>query len=584
MKCLTARLTLLLALLPLLLGTLAGGALARDLAQLEPDFAPRTGCVVLSIGNEFLVDLDADQGLTAGDLLAVVEQGGDVIHPVTKEVIGTLDKTLAVLQVSQVKDGYSYTRLLRGEAAALKAGTLVRRYSGLTARFHDASGSQEALYARLKAGLPALQWSDGEGAADLLFEATVNGLQVRDAAGQLIRAYAPAPGRSLAALTPPTMAVAALPATATIAAPAASPSTMPLAVAPAAPASPANLRYDAPLPSATPNGALSMEFPRFVKRGQLSHATQMADFEAIGGELLLATTDGGRIEIYRLGEQLTPFASGDSITMGRILNLSWWQPSAGDAYLAVTVWSDKRVYSDLLQLQGQQLVPVISGYGSLLAGFDIDSDGRSEQLLGQEFSREHFYGSPVWALSLAGNRLAAQAPAFELPANFRLFGALITDITGDGQAEVAFVRNRRLYIYSGTQQLYKSSKELGASVSTVTYDIDPDAQNPMITSASCEVAPVAADLDGDGLAEIVAIAADANLLQNVGVASAINKSWLAVFKFQQGMVMKGTLGDSLERPLQGLAVQQGQALMVATEISGLLDKHEASYVLAVPLR
>jgi hypothetical protein len=50
------------------------------------------------------------------------------------------------------------------------------------------------------------------------------------------------------------------------------------------------------------------------------------------------------------------------------------------------------------------------------------------------------------------------------------------------------------------------------------------------------------------------------------------------------MVMKGTLGDSLERPLQGLAVQQGQALMVATEISGLLDKHEASYVLAVPLR
>ena len=97
MKRLTARLTLLLALLTLLLVTLAGSALARDLAQLELDFAPRTGCVVLSIGNEFLVDLDADQGLTAGDLLAVVEQGGDVIHPVTKEVIGTLDKTLAVL-------------------------------------------------------------------------------------------------------------------------------------------------------------------------------------------------------------------------------------------------------------------------------------------------------------------------------------------------------------------------------------------------------------------------------------------------------------------------------------------------------
>jgi len=208
--------------------------------------------------------------------------------------------------------------------------------------------------------------------------------------------------------------------------------------------------------------------------------------------------------------------------------------------------------------------------------FDSDS---------QDFSRETFYGNRVREAYLTDGELNYRDVGFELPRNFRVLGALIADVTGDQQPEIAFIRNRRLYVYSGEQQIYKSNKEIGASIAGVTYDIDPAAQNPMITTAVCEVAPVAADLDGDGVKEIVAIGAEGTLLQAAGVTSTVDQSWLAVFKYQDGMMLKGTLGDKLERPIQGVAVVDGQAVMVATEQGSLLgDGQKSSYVLAVPVQ
>ncbi|OQY19274.1 MAG: hypothetical protein B6I36_04580 [Desulfobacteraceae bacterium 4572_35.1] len=240
--------------------------------------------------------------------------------------------------------------------------------------------------------------------------------------------------------------------------------------------------------------------------------------------------------------------------------------------------------SDLLRLDGNQLIPVVRDYSNFITGFDVDVDGQSELLLSQDFNRETFYGSRVRELTLAGDGFTSSTAPVEIPRAYQVIGSLITDVTGDGAPEVVFVRNRRLYIYSGSDQIYKSSKEIGATISTITYDVDPDAQNPMVATASCEVAPVAADLDGDGINELVAIAADANVIRTVGVASAIDKSWLAVFKYSNGMIMKGTLGDKLERPLQGLTVANDQALMVATDVAGILDGNDATYVLAVPVK
>jgi hypothetical protein len=564
------RLIGVIALLMVCLGSLPTVAAVVDLVK--KDFTVVSGDVVMPAGNEYIIDLDAAQGVTAGDLLAVVEQGEAIIHPVTGKVLGAIDRTVAVLQVSRINTGYSYARFVSGNTEDIAVGSKLQRFSNLSAVFHDETQGHEVLFAQLKTALPALHWREGDKttSADLLFAATANGLQVRDSQGQLIRVYAPE--------TPVVAAVATTPASAPAAAVA-------YVAAPAQPPVSGAVTYEQTSQVGSySGGALNIEFPRFNKVGQLDRKTVMADFERINGQLLLATTDAGAIQVFAVNDGLSLVATGDSATSGQILALSWYQPQNGQAYLTVTVWSDDGISSDLLYLQGNQLLSVVHGYATLIAGFDGDGDGRSERLLSQEFSRETFYGSRVRELSLSADNFVSSAVSVAIPASFRIFGALFADITGNGQAETVFIRNRRLYIYAGDRQLYKSSKELGASISTITYDIDPDAQNPMIANASCEIAPVAVDLDGDGLREIVAIAAAGNIMQAVGVASAIDKSWLAVFKYHNGMVTKGVLGDKLERPLQGLTVTDNRALLVATDAGGLLDAAQASYVLAVPIK
>jgi len=540
---------------------------ALSTAQIAKDFSSLSGYVVMATGNEYIIDLDSAQGVGAGDLFSVVTKGGNIVHPVTKEIIGTLDTVSAVLKVTRIKSGYSYALKVRGDGE-LSAGTEIHRFDSINATFQDQTGNSEVLKAEIMAALPSLQWQ-GDSAvadADLAFVATSAGLQVRDNSGQLLRSYQT--GQPVAA---PVAVVTNLP----VAVP---------QVAIAQQQGPVTYQSHSQVGNFT-GSALNMEFPRFSKIGQFDSTTVMSDFEKYNDQLLMATTDGSAIQVYRVGETLEKIGAGDSKTMGQILNVSWWQPQGDSSlYLVVAVWGDDHVECDVLRWEGQTFTVAVKGSTRILAAFDSDGNGTSDLLIGQDFDRETFYASRFKAYHLSSESLVATTLNVELPQMFRVIGGLLIDVTGDGQVEAVFVRNRRLYVYSGKNQIYKSSKEMGASLLGVTYDVDPDAQNPMIATAACEVSPVAADLDGDGKPEIVAISAEGTYLQAAGVSSSINNSWLSVLKYQDGMMMKGTLGDKLERPIQGLAVDNGKAIMVATDVAGILDGTAASYVLAVPVQ
>jgi hypothetical protein len=146
---------LLAGLLCTLLPTLAVAGI--DLQKVKDDFKPVSGYLVMPVGDEFLVDLDAASGVRSGDLLSVVVPGEKIFHPVTKEVLGTLDQVKGFLQVTRVKSGYSYARVLSG-AAELKAADVVKRYEQTPALFWDYSGEGEPFYNELAAALPHLDW------------------------------------------------------------------------------------------------------------------------------------------------------------------------------------------------------------------------------------------------------------------------------------------------------------------------------------------------------------------------------------------------------------------------------------------
>lgn len=150
------RLWLWPAMLVLLLG--AGPSFAGDVVnQVAADLAPLSGYVVKVVGEEILIDQDAQGGVRPGDLFSVAAQGEPVVHPVTGEVIGHLDRDKGVVQVSQVKSGFSFARVLQ-DGAGIVPGDIIRRFENIEARLLAYVDGRQQLQSRLQQALPELKW------------------------------------------------------------------------------------------------------------------------------------------------------------------------------------------------------------------------------------------------------------------------------------------------------------------------------------------------------------------------------------------------------------------------------------------
>jgi hypothetical protein len=326
------------------------------------------------------------------------------------------------------------------------------------------------------------------------------------------------------------------------------------------------------------------QFERAQTVGKISGLSLMTDFIKYENQLLMASTDGVKIEIYDVTDHLTPYAQAAPTWPGQILALKWWHPSEKNPlYLTVVSWADNAVNGCIFTLNGKNLTPVAEKIPRILGTFDLNGDQRPEMLLSQRFDGENFFGDSVKELKLIKGKVKFFKPVITLPRRFTVLGSLFADLTGDGQLETAFIRNRILYIFNGKNRLYASPKHMGGSLSFLTYDVDPTAKNIMPTSASFEVSPVATDLDGDGQLEILSIASELNFIGNIAAAPGIKKSWLDVIKFRDGRFVRGTLGGEMATPLQGLVVDGKRVLFVVTAPGNILGKGSSSHLLAYSL-
>ncbi len=116
------------------------------------------GIIVMPIDGEYLIDLDASKGIAEGDIFSVIIPGKPVVHPVTGKIIGSLDKVEGWLEVTRIKNGYSYARSLNPSVKFTKK-TQISRFSNLPAVFWDYSGDGENIFANLRTTLPQLKWS-----------------------------------------------------------------------------------------------------------------------------------------------------------------------------------------------------------------------------------------------------------------------------------------------------------------------------------------------------------------------------------------------------------------------------------------
>jgi hypothetical protein len=539
--------------------------------ELVRDFAPLSGYVVMPADGEFLIDRDAADGIAVGDLFSVVHPGKQIVHPVTGKVLGTLDRIKGFLQVSRIKSGYSHARPLDVKEE-IGPGDVIRRFEHLPTAFIDTTGRGRPIFDRLRTALPGLEWKYAAVSGAVVKPSVPDGAVLAFVLGR-DGLEARGPDRTLRTYEVP-----------------GEPGSPP----PSAPTVSGKERPKEPGLSAgrgkTAGRAASADF---VVRGDLPEGTLMADFVRDGERLLLAATDGTRIRVFAVGDNLVLLGGGDPPRSGHVYGLHWWKQKAdGRPLLAATVAVDENkafgptagetVVGVVFTLSDGRLSPIGGEIPYLLGSFDRDGDGVRETLLGQSFDRDTFFGGRIREVSLSGGELAIGEPSFPISLPFTVQGALFADLTGDGRPETVFVRNHALFVYRGTELLYESSRQMGGSLSVLTYDVNPGAKDRLFTTAAFEVPPVAVDLDGDGRMEVVSIASEGS--GTLGIGYGVRKSWLSTLDYRDGRFVRGSLVPELETPLQGLYAGREGVYVVATQPSSSLTRRKkSSLLLFLPL-
>lgn len=547
----------------------ASGATITEVAT--RDLAPASGVVVAVKGNEVIIDLDAADGLRPGDLVSVLGEGAKLIHPVTGKVIGTLEAPKAILSVSRVRDGFSHARRIGGAEGVVSRGDPVRRFEEIPVRFWDYTGEGEWLFRKLRNGLPTLKWGDYQtdqadrpvtpealkGYEGLFMILKGNSLEIRGPEFRTLYAYRMASGDGETS-----------PAVSTEAAVAPSTQTRPSGAS----VKPAPQSSAPPSPS-PPRPVVSPEYGDMDRHGQIPGGTvAMADFLPYGDRLLMATGSGTTLRVFEVGEELRELASADAGVGNIIYAVRWWHPEGSDRpFVAATAYGDEEMNSGVYAFDGDGLRRVQGYIRAILGTLDRDGDGRPETLLRQSFDRDIFWGTRVQELTLAGDRLVEHPAPMPIPRKFTAIGGMTADLTGDGRLELVSVRGQTLMVFSGEDVIFETPG-MGGSLSRLIYAVNPDQQDVLTSGETLEIDPVAVDLDGDGRLELIAPSAVRSTLTVAGIYSGFQSTQLGVFSYRDGNFIKGTLGDALNHPVQGLTVHDGRVYLVTSQPGNLLGE------------
>ncbi len=162
-------------------------ALAALPDTVKDDFSVISGVVVMPLNDSYIIDLDDRDNLHVGDILTVVDPGRKIFHPVTKEVIGSVDEPLGFLKVTRIHSGYSYTKVLT-EGLEPANGAPVKRFEQVPAVLSD-DGQHAELVQQVRANLPQFAWQDSPAAALVQFSVQADALVVTDREGLVLHRY-----------------------------------------------------------------------------------------------------------------------------------------------------------------------------------------------------------------------------------------------------------------------------------------------------------------------------------------------------------------------------------------------------------
>ncbi len=100
-------------------------------AKLHKYFPQIRGTIVSVQDDTVFIDIGIEQEISAGAQFALLEEGIEITHPTTNEVLGTYEKQIGVLQVIDVREQFSVARILWQEPEVrITQGTTIGGFPG----------------------------------------------------------------------------------------------------------------------------------------------------------------------------------------------------------------------------------------------------------------------------------------------------------------------------------------------------------------------------------------------------------------------------------------------------------------------
>ena len=225
-------------------------------------------------------------------------------------------------------------------------------------------------------------------------------------------------------------------------------------------------------------------------------------------------TDGDRIWVYRVVERvMEPEWTYDNrfTRPGRIMSVQLADLD-GDGVLEVVAnryHTDPQILltSFILAVRDGKPVEIYRDNSQFLYAVDGDGSGVKKTLWGQAFSPETFYrkGHAV-RYALKGEKLVDDG-SVRVPAAFRATGAVMANIAGKGTGSRTLVfidEQNRLRVALDSEETFRSSTAVGGGGYLKVELLKASAgRGGRSEFYHFEPAPVAVDLDGDGVDEIV---------------------------------------------------------------------------------
>ena len=220
----------------------------------------------------------------------------------------------------------------------------------------------------------------------------------------------------------------------------------------------------------------------------------------------IALTDGARIFQYRLVNQALEIEwTYDARGFGALLSLQLADLDGDGTFEVVVNRHHNQTGMTSFILGAKDGTPrlLVDNIPVILLALDENGDGVKETLWGQRYHPQQFF-TPGQAerYALKDGALVA-AGRVGVPDSFRATGAAMASIAGKGTRALAFIdEHQRLRIAMGAEETWRSSSAVGdkGQVAEIQVPFGPTTRTLFF---KMEQFPLAVDLDGDGIEEVV---------------------------------------------------------------------------------